>query len=240
MPEQLPLPFTFNAGMEFRQFHPGVNAEPVRHLQTAAAGSGERLVFLWGGPGSGKTHLLNACCHEASQQRRTAAYLPLSLLEPHGPESLEGMEGMDLVCLDDVQAVAGDSAWEAALFVLFNRLREQGRSLIAAAEKPPGQLPIHLADLRTRFGWGLILRLQPLPDADKLAALGLYARSLGLELSPAVGRFLLARYPRNLAALRRLLDHLDQATLAAKRRLTVPFVKTVLGRADPASFGKDR
>lgn len=231
MPQQLPLPFSFNPGMEFGQFYTGINAEPVRHLQTAARDQGERLIFLWGGPGTGKTHLLNACCHEASLRGRKAIYLPLALLMQHGPAALEGMDAMDLVCLDDVDGVAGNSAWESALFALFNRLRDQDRVLIAAADVPPALLRLRLADLKTRFGWGLVLRLYPLSDADKLAALGLYARSLGLDLPPPVGRFLLAHYPRDLPALRHLLDHLDHETLAAKRKLTVPFVKAVLGEA---------
>ncbi len=229
MPEQLPLPFTFNPELGFEQFHPGANAEPVRHLRLAAAGAGEHLIFLWGEAGTGKSHLLNACCRFACQLKRSVSYLPLGVLRDFGPEMLEGLEHMDLVCLDDLERVAGDESWEAALFVLFNRLRELDRDLIAAAAVPPAQLPILLPDLKTRFGWGLTLRLQALRDEDKLAVLELYAHSLGLELPPQVGRFLLARHRRDPAALRDLMDRLDQATLAAQRKLTIPFVKSFLG-----------
>jgi DnaA family protein len=231
MPEQLPLPFTFNPELGFEQFHPGANAEPVRHLQRAAAGTGERLIFLWGQPGSGKTHLLNACCRAACQLKRSVSYLPLGVVRDYGPEMLEGLEHMDLVCLDDLEIIAGDDGWEAALFSLFNRLRERGRDLIAAADSPPAQLPIRLPDLQTRLGWGLTLKLRPLRDQDQLAVLELYARSLGLELPPQVGRFILARHRRDPPALRELVDRLDQATLAAQRKLTVPFVKAFLGGA---------
>lgn len=136
---------------------------------------------------------------------------------------------MDLVCLDDVHRIAGNASWESALFMLFNQLREQDRVLIAAADQPPARIPIHLADLATRLGWGLVLRLQALADADKLAALGLYARSLGLTLPLPVGRFLLAHHARDLPALRHLLDQLDHASLAAKRKLTIPFIKEFFG-----------
>ena len=229
MPEQLPLPFTFNPELGFEQFHPGANAEQVIHLRRAAAGAGERLIFLWGEPGSGKTHLLNACCRAACQLKRSVSYLPLGAVRDFGPELLEGLEHMDLVCLDDLERVAGDAPWEAALFVLFNRLRELGRDLIAAAALPSAQLPIRLPDLKTRFGWGLTLKLQALGDEDKLAVLELYAHSLGLELPPQVGRFILARHRRDPQGLRELVDRLDQATLAAQRKLTIPFVKTLLG-----------
>jgi DnaA family protein len=234
MPEQLPLPFSFNPELGFEQFHPGANAEQVAHLRRTAAGSGERLVFLWGEPGSGKTHLLNACCRAACQLHRSVSYLPLGVLRGFGPEMLEGLEYMDLVCLDDLEQVVGDEAWEAALFVLFNRLRDAGHDLIVAAGLPSAQLPIVRPDLRTRFGWGLTLKLHALSDQDKLAVLDLYARSLGLDLPPQVARFLLAHHRRDPSALRELVDRLDQATLAAQRKLTVPFVKAFLGGAEQA------
>jgi DnaA family protein len=229
MPQQLPLPFSFNPELGFEQFHPGANAEPVSHLWKTAAGTGEHLVFLWGEFGTGKTHLLNACCRAASQQGRGVSYLPLELFRDYGPEVLDGLEHQDLVCLDDLDRVTGDAAWETGLFVLFNRLREANRDLIVAADAPPARLDIKLPDLKTRFGWGLTLRLHALTDADKLAVLELHARSLGLELPPQVARFLLAHCHRDLPALRHLLEQLDHATLAARRRLTVPFLKTFLG-----------
>jgi DnaA family protein len=108
-------------------------------------------------------------------------------------------------------------------------LRELGNRLIVTAPVPPAELSIRLPDLKTRLGWGLTLRLQALNDDDKLIALGSYARSLGLDLPPQVGRFLLSHYRRDLSSLRRLLDDLDHATLAAKRKLTIPFLKNFLG-----------
>jgi DnaA family protein len=228
MPQQLPLPFSFNPELGFGQFHPGANAEPVGHLKRAAAGEGEHFIFLWGEAGVGKTHLLNACCQAASERHRSVSFLPLGLFLDYGPETLDGLEHQDLICLDDVDAVLGRQDWETGLFSLFNGLREAQRDLIVTAKAPPAQLPIGLPDLKTRLGWGLTLWLHPLADADKLAVLELHARSLGLELPPQVGHFLLAHYRRDLPALRDLLIQLDHATLAAKRRLTIPFVKTVL------------
>lgn len=229
MPQQLSLPFSFNPELGFEQYYPGVNAEPVSHLQRTAAGAGEHLIFLWGSSGTGKTHLLNACCRAASHCGRSVSHLPLELFGEYGPEVLEGLEHQELVCLDNLDRVVGDEAWEAGLFVLFNRLRESGHDLVVTADAPPARLPIELPDLKTRFGWGLTLRLQTLGDTDKLGVLGLHARALGLDLPPQVGRFLLAHCNRDLSALRNLLERLDHASLAAKRRLTVPFLKTFLG-----------
>lgn len=229
MAEQLPLRFAFNPELGFRQYHAGANAEIVAHLKHAAGGRGDTLIFLWGESGTGKSHLLNACCRESCQNDLSVSYLPLASLREHGPGVLDGLEHQDVVCLDDLDAVAGDDMWERALFNLFNRLRELGNRLIVSAQSPPAELPIRLPDLKTRLGWGLTLRLQPLNDEDKLIVLGAYARSLGLDLPPQVGRFLLSHHRRDLSSLRRLLDELDHATLAAKRKLTIPFLKNYLG-----------
>jgi DnaA family protein len=228
MAEQIPLHFAFNPELSFERFLPGSNAEVVQHLRAGVREGGEPLVFLWGESGSGKSHLLNACCREAAQVSRSISYLPLALLADYGPVMLEGLDDQDLVCLDDLDAVVGRDEWEAALFTLFNELRSHQRTLVVSANQPPGQLPVALPDLKTRFGWGLTLRLQPMNDADRLSLLDLHAHSLGLELSPRVGQFLLNHYQRDVQNLRILLDELDQATLAAKRKLTIPFLKTYL------------
>jgi DnaA family protein len=130
--------------------------------------------------------------------------------------------------VDDISAIAANPSWEQAFFHYFNCLRERAARLIVADRSPPAKLPIRLADLRTRLAWGLTILLKPLSDADKLAALRLRARHLGLEISPQVGQFLLTRYPRDLPSLWGLLEQLDRATLAAKRRLTIPFLKQYL------------
>lgn len=225
---QIPLPFAFNPEHGFEEYYPGGNAEAVQHLRRAASGIGEPLVFLWGEEGLGKTHLLHAYCREAHRAGRAVSYLPLRVLQEYGGEVLEGLETQDAVCLDDLNSIAGDAEWEQALFNLFNRLRDAGHGLVIAAETPPDGLPILLPDLKTRLSWGLTLLLRPLSDADKLSALRLRAKLLGLEVSPAVGRFLMSNYRRDLSGLMELLDLLDRATLAAKRKLTIPFLKTLL------------
>jgi len=225
---QLPLQLTFNEQLGFEQYHPGRNREVIAQLRQLCLGEGEPFVYLWGEGGTGKSHLLQACCRLAHRQGSAALYLPLTQWCGHSPELLQGLENLELVCLDDVEAVAGMDAWEEGLFHCFNQLRENGTRLVVAAGCSPGGLPIRLRDLRTRLAWGLTLQLHPLDDRDKLAALQLRARQLGLELTPQVGKFLLSRFPRDLPSLWRLLDQLDQATLAAKRRLTIPFLKQYL------------
>lgn len=223
MAQQLALPLGFNSELGFDQFWPGPNAEVLSHLRRAALGHDEALLVIWGG--SGKTHLLNACCATAARAGRTAAYLPLPILRQHGPAALDGVETYDMLCLDDLEAIAGDQTFETALFTLFNRMRDSGGQLLASAALPPPQLPFILPDLASRLTWGLTLHLQPLNDHDMLEALILKAQTLGLELPPPVGRFLMHHARRDLTGLIQLLEQLDRASLAAQRKLTVPFVK---------------
>ena len=156
-------------------------------------------------------------------------YLPLAEVVEYGPALLDNLEQCELVCLDDLDAVAGRSDWEEALFHLFNRLRDSGRRLLLAASSSPRELPVQLADLQSRLTLALVFQLQSLSDEDKLRALQLRASRRGLHLSDEVGRFILTRGERSMSALFDLLERLDQASLQAQRKLTIPFLKETLG-----------
>lgn len=225
-PEQLPLGIRLREGRTFAGYYPGPNHEAVEALRASIAGRGEPLVYLWGAAGTGKSHLLQAACHAMGERDAPAAYLPLSELP--APDMLDGMESMPLICLDELECIAGRPEWEEALFHLFNRVMDAGGSLLVAARARPGELGFRLPDLVSRLGWGVTLYLRPLDDEGKLAALGRCAEQRGLVLPEEVGRYLMRRESRDLPGLLELLDRLDRASLAAKRRLTVPFVREVL------------
>ena len=135
---------------------------------------------------------------------------------------------MQIICLDDIDAVAGLSVWEEALFHLYNRVRDQHARLIVAAKQPSASSSIVLPDLKTRLSWGVSFGLKEMEDEDKLIALQLHAKARGLVLDEAVGRFLLKRCPRDIKQLFETLEQLDHASLAEQRRLTIPFAKQVL------------
>ncbi len=230
MAEQLPLAFEFRTSQTFNDFLPGGNAETVRHLQNCAEGDGESLIFLWGAHGLGKSHLLQACCQQAHQLGRTAFYFDFIPADLPSPSLLSGLDQFDLVCLDGIRPIIGNPDWELALFNFFNQHRANDRQMVLSAECPPEQLPTLLPDLKTRLNWGLTLKLKALPDDDKINALVLKAKQLGFQLSPQVSRFLLTRCNRDLASLWHILAQLDQASLAARRKLTVPFLKQILSQ----------
>lgn len=231
-PIQLPLGVRLRDDATFANYYPGANAAAlgyVERLCEADAGWTESLIYLWGGAGVGRSHLLQAACLRFEQRGEQAVYLPLAELADYGPELLDNLEQCELVCLDDLQAVAGRADWEEALFHLFNRLRDAGRRLLLAADTAPRELPIQLADLQSRLTLALVFQLQSLSDEDKLRALQLRASRRGLQLSDEVGRFILTRGERSMSALFELLERLDQASLQAQRKLTIPFLKETLG-----------
>lgn len=217
---QLPLRIGLRDSATLDNFHVGDNAMLIHTLEQAT----EPFVYLWGTGGSGKSHLLQALC----RVEEAAAYLPLVELKGLGPAILDGLESMSLICIDDLQVVAADPLWEAALFHLYNRIRDAGGRLVVAASLSPAALGVGLADLRSRLGWGPVFQLIALDDAGKLAALQQRARARGLELSDEVGGYLLRHSPRDTHALFALLERLDQASLAAQRRLTIPFVRDLI------------
>jgi DnaA family protein len=135
-PFQIPLSVGLRDDARFENFYSQGNELLCASLKAATQPSGEQFTYIWGSPGVGCTHLLQAVCHEADPVGRTAAYLPLDELKHLGGGILEGMEYIDLICLDCISAVVGDKKWEEALFHFFNRIRDQGNTLIIAANTP--------------------------------------------------------------------------------------------------------
>ncbi|MGZ4981672.1 MAG: DnaA regulatory inactivator Hda [Methylobacter sp.] len=228
MAEQLPLHFEFRANQTFNDFFPATNQEIVTHLQQCIAGSGEQQIFLWGKSGQGKTHLLQACCHQAQNQNISSFYFDLANAGLPDPSLLNGLDEYDVVCFDNIECIAGNRVWELAFFNFFNQHRERGHKLIVSSSSAPNDMGIQLPDLRTRLNWGLTLKIQPLTDSDRISALIFKADQMGFEIAPQTGRFLLTHYDRDLASLWALLEKLDKASLAAKRKLTIPFLKQIL------------
>ena len=227
MSQQLALDLRLRDSYTYDNFIGGDNGLALDLLRQAASGAGEPQVLLWGEQGTGKSHLLQASCQAAAAQGLTSAYLPLDQVMAHPPELLQGMEKLDLVALDDLQLLAGQDDWQHALFDFINRIREQQHRLIFATRWPPNELTLGLEDLRSRLNWGPVIQLRSLADADKQKALQQRARSRGFELPDAVAGFMLNNYARDLNGLFDKLEQLDQASLAAQRRLTIPFVKSV-------------
>ncbi|BFM12520.1 DnaA regulatory inactivator Hda [Simiduia litorea] len=237
VPQQLPLGIGLNDDAQFDNFYTSAqspNAFAVQAVRNLLSREGEQFVCLWGGVG--RSHLAQALCVEASNQGLQVQYLPLLSVRDYAFETeaidslLAGLEYLDLVCLDDVHAIAGMPQWERALFHLFNRLRDAGVPLLITSAENPAHLSIQLADLKSRLQWGLSCQLQLLTDDEKAVALQKRAEVRGLQLTDEVANYIIQRVPRDLDQIFTLLDQLDKASLREKRKLTIPFVKHVLGQ----------
>ncbi len=212
----------------FQNYFAGKNTLLVEELKKSAAGSGERVIYFFGNSGQGHTHLLQACCHAANQQALSSVYIPLENLMDFSPDIFEGLESLDLICIDDVHMISGKSAWEEAFFHVYNRIHDAGGRLIMTANVAPKSLGLVLPDVVSRLSWGMVFQLQSLTDDEKLRILIQRAERRGMMLSDEVGKFILRHCPRRMSTLFSALDALDKVSLAAQRKLTIPFVKSVL------------
>ncbi len=205
----------------FTNFAVGRNGEAVATLRRlAAGGEAPPVVLLWGAPGAGCSHLLQATVAAASG--RTAIYCASPASAPGEPPDVAA-----LVAVDDVGTA--DAAAQQALFTLFNRLADSGGTLVAAAGAPPARLPLR-DDLRSRLGSGLVYEIVPLQDEEKPAALAAYARARGMRLEDDVIAYLLTHGRRDMPSLLAALAALDRLSLAAQRPVTVGLLRTWLQR----------
>ena len=227
MSAQLPLGLRWPAHQRFEEFRIGGNGVAVDLLSRVGADATQHALFLAGPIGSGRTHLLIATCAAASTAGRSAQYLPLATLRD-ADSSIRAFGGSDLLALDDVDTIAGDDKAEHALFDVYNRCRAEGASLLFAASAPPAQLGIGLPDLVSRLSACTQLALKPLAESERRDLLRERAAARGIELDDAVIDWLFAREKRDLASLFAVLERIDSASLAAQRRVTVPFLRQLL------------
>ena len=185
-------------------------------------------LYLFGLSGVGKSHLLHASCTYVDKLGVTSLCLSFSELTQLSVDVLDGLENIDLVCLDDIQLIAGDKQWQQAIFDLYNRMVEQNKCLIITGDQSAAQLNISLPDLVSRLSWGLTEQLKPLTDKEKSFALQYRAQQRGLFISDDVASFLINRLSRDMTSLLAALEQLDQASIREQRRITIPFIKDVL------------
>jgi len=229
MSVQLPLTgLSLKDSLTFSSFYPGRNEEVLTFLKHLVEGKEqEQFIYLWGTSGAGVSHLLQATCYEFTQEKKACMYIPLSQKENYVPHLLEDLDLFHLVCLDDVECLEGDASWQEAVFHLYNCLRDGEKKLMVGSHEPLQTLNL-LPDLKSRLAWGLNYEVKSLSDEEKIKALQLRARTRGFELSEEVAQFILRRVPRNMNTLFSTFDALDAAAIEAQRRITIPFVKSVL------------
>jgi DnaA family protein len=219
----------------FDNFIVGDNAELVDLLRGEDGSPQGRFFYLWGAPGSGRSHLLHAAtgtgldAGEAAAPAGPGTGRYMDLREPDSPLGIELLSDaagrpVTRLALDNVDAL--DAGGEQRLFNLYNTVRQEHPhcSLLVSGPRPPAALALR-ADLVTRLSWGLTYQVHLLTETQKAAAMAAHARSRGAAIGPEVLDWLLQTMPRDLPTLLAVVDSLDQHSLAAKRPVTLALAR---------------
>jgi DnaA family protein len=230
MHPQMTLALDTAPATSFRSFHIDIDTAVVRDtVQAFAEGAlSDVQIYLWGDTGTGKSHLISAACQAFSHRGYRIAYVPGEMVNHRG--ALDGMEHVDLLCIDDVQRI--DRASEVDLFHCINRCRELDTRLIIASDRAPSELGLRLKDLQTRLAWGLVFQMRYLSDDGLKDAFRHEIENRSLEVSDEVLGYVFRRFPRRMSVLKQLVNTLDEISLSEQRRITIPFIKTVFGEAE--------
>ena len=229
-PMQLALAVTLPDDETFASYFGGEDSLEVSHLKDSFNNLQHafQYTYLCGLGDSGKSHLLYATCVHAQEKGLSTMLLSMREVFEYGPLVLDGLDSLDVLCIDDLHLIAGNDAWEKAVFNLFNRFNEPGKCLVVTADLLPDMLNIELPDLELRLKWGTTFQIRSMSDDDKAEALVKRAHMRGLELTDECARFLLTRLSRDMRALLDVLDKLDHASMVQQRKLTIPFIKVTL------------
>ena len=233
MPDQLALNLHLRAETTLAAYLPAPEQRELPDAVRALVMGDPKVpqLYLWGGAGTGKTHLAQAACHEAGAAGLPVAYVPLCELSSAGPQVLEGLGALHLLAIDDLDCVWGEPAWQGPLFALINDMREHDGRLLFTASMRPEAAQVTLADLRSRLLWGPVYHLRALDDGRLAQMLQAGAKARGFALGEIETAYLLRHVARDPGSLVSLLDRLDAASLKARRRVTLPLIRAVLQQA---------
>ena len=210
--------------MIFETFFPGTNDHIYKLLQT----NEQKFLWIAGEEGTGKTHLLQAKINQINNNLSKLMFLPMSELNQFSPEVLDDMDQMDLICIDDIHLVLGSKKWEEKLLDLYERIQNTKTIFIVSSKDSPQGCNFLIQDLLSRYSTALVLRLNILKNMDIVRAIQLHAQIRGFDLSDDAAKFLLRRVQRDVCSLVEIIEVLDYESLAKKRKLTIPFIKSVL------------
>jgi DnaA-homolog protein len=230
-PDQLPLAIRWPAYQRFDSFLIEAGDPALDMLRSAATAPAANWIYLNGAVASGKTHLLIAACAVAGEYGRSAQYISLRNMPARSDigSTIRELGGNDLLAIDDVDAIAGNRGAEHALFDLYNSCKVEKCTLLFAAAQAPAQIGVDLPDLVSRLAACTQIVLKPLDEAGRRSVLAQRAQARGLTFDEAVLDWLFAHHARDLRSLTELFERVDKAALAAQRRITVPFLRNLLG-----------
>lgn len=225
---QIPFQFGNNQQHDLATYLQGENETLLQLLKSIASSENTHSLYLWGLQGTGKTHLLQAVTRQANELNLHVAYIPLKQLNDISVEILHDLGDLDIVCIDDLECITGHREWQQGLTWLYNELRDNGHSLLMSANISPTNISLEVDDLKSRLSWDQVSQIKPPSDELKVQILKQKAKLRSFELSDDVIEFIIRRVDRDLGTLMSILDKIDHASLAAKRKITIPFVKDLI------------
>jgi DnaA-homolog protein len=225
---QIPFQFGDFQKNDLASFLVGENQDLLKLINLITQKESVHSLYLWGESGTGKTHLLQAACKQAADNDLHAAYIPLKQIQELSAEMLHDLGELDLVCVDDLENVAGQTEWQQGLTWLYNELRDNQHSMIISGNKSPTLIDLEVEDLKSRLAWDQVAQIKSPSDDVKIQILKQKANARSFELSDEVVEFLIRRVERDLGSLLEVLDKIDHASLAEKRKITIPFVKELI------------
>lgn len=227
---QLALPLAFDRQFSFKNYYASQGQFITESLMSFVNHNDESLVGIWGGRDSGKSHLANACAGYARQQSERFQLYDGHQLIACDPQQFSGFTSGELLLIDNLDAMCGHRQWEQKFYQIINSCKHGELSLLFTLSAKPQLLNCVLPDFQSRLCWGLLLRLPDLTDTEIGEIVQYRASLLGIQLSSEVIAYLLAHYSRSLSGQMAILRKLDKQSLAAKKRVTIPFIKQTLAR----------
>ena len=210
--------------MVFESFYPGHNLEIYQALQANV----QKSLWISGVQSSGKTHLLQATFQRCIRLSKSSLYIPMREFDQFSPEILDDLEQLHLICIDDIEFILGNQAWERKLLDLYERIQTTDTHLVVASHDSPKGINFFLPDLASRFSMSLIHQLEMLSEIEILSAIQMHAEVRGFNLPKESVNYLLKRVERNVGSLIDIIEILDYESLSKQRKLTIPFIKNIL------------
>ncbi len=244
-PETAPHPtrdFPFNPKNTFETFVVGSNNSFAHAAALAVAqnpGKAYNPLFVYGGVGLGKTHLLHAIGQYVVGQRRHArvAYVSSEKFTNEYIEAIQSNElarfrkkyrGMDVLLIDDIQFLENKERIQEEFFHTFNTLHDNHRQIVMTCDRPAGELKSLEARLVSRFEWGLVTDLQP-PDVEtRLAILRKKQALMGFSLPEPLLEFIATKIRSNIRRLEGALARVGSYCSLSKKPPTLELVESLL------------
>ena len=225
-PKQLTFPWNKENKSSFDSFYTTkLNKQLLFLLKDEAL---KEDLLIYGAKDSGKTYLLQALCNQFNNQGKSSFFLPMRQAIELSVDILDSLENIELVCIDGIESLVGNKAWEIGLFNLINRSFNSNNRLIFTSAKNIDGMNFELKDLDSRLRKIQSHELHSLADDDILYALKHIANFRCIELGSKEAQYLLTYADRNISDLVKILESLDQLSMEMKRKITIPLIKEVI------------